>query len=299
MCRSSLAVPGSDPHKMEKSMDAGADEVFFDLEDAVAADRKAEARRLVIEAITRLGPFPHVQAVRINEVGSGMAWRDIVEIVERAGDKVDRLIVPKVRSAADVIYVERLLDELEGTQSEDSRIKLEILVETASGAANLLNILSASRRVVAVILGLGDYTAELGVERPLSFGVDTELTAWVASKVVNHAIAAGVAAIDGPFPALRDEPGYRAAAAKARRFGFMGKWCIHPAQVPWCNEAFLPRADEIAEARRIMVAYEEAVNAGRGAVALDGCLVDEATRKHAARILAASTTRGEMDRKTT
>jgi citrate lyase subunit beta/citryl-CoA lyase len=286
--RSSLAVPGSNPHMMEKSLSAGADEVFFDLEDAVAPNMKVQARTMVADALRRWAPFNHVQAVRINAVGSGLAYRDVIEVVEAAGNNLDRLIVPKVDNASDIVFLDGLLSEIELALGLEMPVELEVLIESAAGAVNIGEIVNSSARVTVLIFGAGDYTADIGIERPTVFGDDVDSTHWARSGVVNHAVASGALPIDGPYPGLRDEEGFRAASVAARRLGFRGKWCVHPAQVPWCNQAFGVDEQEVSDAQRILDEYEKATTEGVGAIAIDGRLVDEATRKHAERIVAAA-----------
>jgi citrate lyase subunit beta/citryl-CoA lyase len=273
---------------MEKSLSVGADEVFFDLEDAVAPNMKVQARTMVTDALCRWAPFDHVQAVRINSVGSGLAYGDVIQLVEVAGESLDCLIVPKVESGSDVVFLDRLLTEIETALGLEKQVDLEILIETAAGAVNIREIVKSSPRVIGLIFGAGDYTADLGIERPTVFGVDVDSTHWVRSRVVNYAVALGARPIDAPYPGLRDEEGFRVACLAARRLGFRGKWCVHPAQVPWCNESFAVDESEVAEAQRILKEYEKATAEGTGAIAIDGRLVDEATRKHAERIVAAA-----------
>lgn len=283
--RSSLAVPGSNRHMMEKSLTLEADEVFFDLEDAVAPSAKAKSRASVAELLAELGPVPHVQAVRVNGVGSGTIHKDIVEILEVGAQWLDRIIVPKVRCVADVVLVDGLLTEVEAALGLEESVGIELLIESASAAVNCAKIAAASSRVVGLIFGGGDYSADLGIERSTDFGVDRDATLWAKSAVVNTAAAVMVTPLDGPFPGLRDEIGFREACARGRRMGFRGKWCVHPAQIRWCNEEFGVSEEEVESARALLATYAEAVNEGRGAISYDGRLVDEATRKHAQRTI--------------
>ncbi len=281
--RSSLAVPGSNAHMMEKSLTVGADEIFFDLEDAVAPTARDKARTMVASMLAEGGLGPHVQAVRINAVGSGLAHKDITEIVEAGAEHLDRIILPKARDARDVRFVDYLLTEIETALGLERRIGLEVLVESASGAMHCMEIATASSRVVGLIFGGGDYSADLGIERSIEFGIDRDATNWPKSVVVNAAVAAGVTPIDGPFPGLRDESGFRRACVDAQRVGFRSKWCVHPAQVPWCNEAFGVNEADVELAKQLLAEYDRALAQGLGAISFRGRLVDEATRKHAER----------------
>lgn len=281
--RSSLAVPGSNSHMIEKSLTVGADEVFFDLEDAVSPGAKAKARSLVSDVLAGGGLGPHIQAVRINGVDTGLVHKDLIQIVEAGGDNLDRVILPKVRTASDVRFVDQLLTEIETALGFEWQVGLEVLIESASAVMNCLAIAEASARIVGLIFGGGDYSADLGIERSTDFGVDRDLTGWPKSVVVNASTARRVDPIDGPYPGLYDEDGFRRACLDAQRMGFHTKWCVHPAQVAWCNDSFGVRPDELASARELLLEYSKAREQQIGAIAFRGRLVDEATRKHAER----------------
>jgi len=273
---------------MEKSAGLGADEVFFDLEDAVAPDRRAEARALVVEALLELGPSGHVQAVRVNGCGTGEIVEDVVTVLTGAGRHVDRIIVPKVRTAADVIFADRLVGEVARSAGLSHRPELEILIETAAAAVRLAEITAASPHLAALVFGPGDYTADLGIGSPLDFGGNSPVLDWAASQIVNHAVAAGIEAVDGPHPGFRDKGSYLEACRRAAAMGFSGKWCIHPDQIPWCHEGMAPTREQVAEAQEIVDACRKAAGEGTGAIAIRGRLVDEASRKHAEKVLAAA-----------
>jgi citrate lyase beta subunit len=281
--RSCLAVPGSSPRMIEKSVQLASDQIFFDLEDAVAPDRKREARRLVIDALNGLDFGSRVRVVRINDVTTRYAYGDIVELVTSAGPNLDCLLVPKVGAASHVHFVDHLLSGLEADLALSKKIGLELLIESASGAVNLAEIAMASPRTEVIVFGPGDYAVDLRIPR-FNFGmIDPDYPGhqwhWIMSSVANHARAIGVQAIDGPYVDFSDESGYAQSALRAKLLGFEGKWCVHPNQIPWANTAFSPTSQEFAYAEGLLAAFDDAVAGGKGAAVYDGKLIDEASRK--------------------
>jgi citrate lyase subunit beta/citryl-CoA lyase len=288
--RSCLAVPGSNERFIEKAAASAADQVFLDLEDACAPAEKERARGIVATALQERDFGSSARAVRVNDVTTKWCYEDIVEVVSRAGAHLDVLIIPKVEDESHVHFVDHLLSGLESKLGLERRIGLELQIESPKGATNLRGICAASRRTGAVIFGPGDYAASLGIHQP-SIGVPDERYQgdqwhWVMSEIANHAVAAGLQAIDGPYADFRDAAGFHAAAMRAKLLGFTGKWCIHPDQIVPANEVFSPTADECQDAARIVAVYEDGVASGRGAIAVDGRLIDEATSKIAAATLA-------------
>jgi citrate lyase subunit beta/citryl-CoA lyase len=277
--RSELATPASNEHMVERAVASAADLTFLDLEDAVAPDDKVRARGIAIAALSELDWGATTRAVRVNAIGSSWILDDVLEIVGRAGDAVEVLIVPKVKSARDVRFVETLLEHAERRAGVERPIALEVLVEEVEALAGIDAIACASRRLEAVILGFGDLAASQGVPFEAIGGSPDypgDLWHYARARTVIAARCAGVAAIDGPFPDIRDLDGYRRQCAAARTLGFAGKWAIHPAQIEHANAAFSPTDAEIARARRVSDAYEAATARGDGAVAVDGMLVDAA-----------------------
>jgi len=288
--RSCLAVPASSERMMEKAAALDADQLFFDLEDACAPNRKKEARALVVDALRLLDFGTTLPCVRINDVSTSWCYGDVVEVVAGAGAYVDCLVVPKVQDASQVHFVDHLLSGVEQEHGLARAIGLELQIESARGAVNLREIAEASERTETIIFGPGDYAADLGLPQ-FDIGMDDPRYPghqwhWAMSEIANHARAAGVVAIDGPYVDFNDEAGYRESAQRARLLGYAGKWCIHPNQIPWANELFGPTLEELETARRIVEAYDQATVEGRGAIAVDGKLVDEATRKMAEATLA-------------
>jgi len=287
--RSELATPSSNEHMCEVAARAGADLVFLDLEDACAPTAKESARATAVAALTDLDWGHTIRAIRINGLDTEWCYGDVVEVVTGARDALDVIIVPKVLAARDVWWVDVLLTQLEAKLGLTRRIGLEALIEEADGLLHAAEIARASSRLEAVIFGAGDLSASLrsrvdGNFQPVG---DYPGDYWhaVRVQVLAAARAAGVAAIDAPYPGYRDEDGYRRAATHASLLGFDGKWAIHPDQVPVANEVFAPTADELAAARAIVEDYRRAEAGGVGAVGRDGKLVDAALMRHAANVL--------------
>jgi len=268
---------------MEKAAGLDADQVFFDLEDACAPAEKKPSRAHAVEALRTLDFGDTVRCVRVNDVTTSWCYGDIVEVVSGAGDRLDCLVIPKVEDASHVHFVDHLLGGLERDLGLERRIGLELQIESARGAVNLRTISQAVDRTETIVFGPGDYAVSLGIAQFEIGMVDARYPGhqwhWVMSEIANHAHAAGVEAIDGPYVDFNDEAGYRESAQRARLLGYRGKWCIHPNQIPWANEIFTPTLAEYEYARKVCDVYREATEGGRGAIAVDGLLVDEATRK--------------------
>jgi citrate lyase subunit beta/citryl-CoA lyase len=244
----------------------------------------------VVEALNGLDFGSKARVVRINDVTTPFAYGDVVEVVSGARENLDCVMIPKVRDASQVHFVDHLLSGLEADLGLDRRIGLELQIESAHGAVSLLEIARASTRTETIVFGPGDYAVDLGVPR---FGlgmIDPDYPGhqwhWVMSEIVNHARAVGVQAIDGPYVDFSDQEGYLESARRARLLGFDGKWCIHPNQIDWANEAFSPTQEEYEYAECLLQAYKEATDAGVGAAVFDGKLIDEASRKLASQVAA-------------
>lgn len=279
--RTELSTPGSSEKMMARAAASDADLVLLDLEDSVAPDAKAAARRQVIEALTGLDWGRKSRAVRVNALASGQAYQDIIEVVEGAGDALDLLIVPKVKSARDVWWVDVLLSQIEQRLGRSRRIGLEVLIEEVEAMVEVERIARASDRLEAIIFGPGDYAASQGI-RVDSIGGGSEsypgdLWHYARNRIVIAARAAGIDAVDGPYASFHDPVGFRHEASRAATLGFAGKWAIHPAQVALGNEVFSPSPAEVERARHLCRAYAEAEAQGLGAVAVDGTMVDAAS----------------------
>ncbi|HYW92379.1 MAG TPA: CoA ester lyase [Gammaproteobacteria bacterium] len=279
--RSELSTPGSSEKMMARAAASDADLVFLDLEDSVAPAAKAGARAGVVEALNGLDWGGKTRAVRINNLETPYAYRDIIEVVEGAGESLGILIVPKIKSARDVWWVDVLLTQMEQALGLTRRIGLEVLIEEVEAMIDVENIARASERLEAVIFGPGDYSASQGIRVAdiggTSGGYPGDLWHYARNKIVIAARAAGIDAIDGPYANFRDPDGYRREAGRAATLGFAGKWAIHPSQIALGNEVFSPTQEEVDRARRLCRAYAEAEEKGLGALAVDGIMVDAAS----------------------
>jgi citrate lyase subunit beta / citryl-CoA lyase len=287
---SCLAVPASNERMIEKAARSDAHMVFLDLEDACAPSEKQAARGIAARAFNELDFGDKVRAVRINDVTTTLAYHDLIDIVTVAGHAVDCIVLPKVESAAQVHFVDTLLDALEAEIGRETRILLDLQIESAAGAVHLGEIAVASDRAYGLVFGPGDYAVDLGIARAEIGMADPRYPGhqwhWVMSAIANHAHALGLHAIDGPYVDFHDESGYREVSTWARLLGFTGKWCIHPNQIEWVNEVFGVDPDELDRARRILAHYEASTSDGHGAAVFEGVMIDEATRKGAAELVA-------------
>jgi citrate lyase subunit beta/citryl-CoA lyase len=278
---------------IEKALASEADMVFLDLEDAVAPAEKAAARANVIAAMQDLDWRGRPRVYRINGLDTPYCYRDLIEITEGTEGKVDLVIVPKVGRPEDVTVVATLLGQLELATGTTRRISIEAQIESASGLVACERIASVSDRLEALIFGPGDFAATVGMPSS-AIGTPDDWDArypghrwhYAMARIAVAARAGGVRAIDGPYADFRDIDGLRRSCELARALGFDGKWCIHPAQIPIVNEVFTPAEAELAWARRVLAAYEEAAAAGRGAITLDGKMIDAANVRMAQRTLA-------------
>lgn len=280
--RSELSTPGTSPKMMAKAAASDSDLVFLDLEDSVAPAEKASARDLVADALARHEWPDKTVAVRINPVGTQWVHVDLVDLVGGAGERIDVVIVPKVKAPRDVWFVETLLDALEAQLDLSHRIGIEVLIEEAEALARVEEIAACSDRLEALILGVGDLSASLGMRvGHIGSGGSYPGDIWHHARVrlLTAARANGLDPIDGPFANFRDPDGYRREAETAAALGFVGKWAIHPSQVDIANEVFTPTIDEVTQARRIVEAVEEAEAAGSGAANLGGIMIDAATSR--------------------
>jgi len=263
---------------LSKAVALVTDEVVVDLEDSVAADAKEDARELVAAFLSRDGSVAPAVAVRVNALATPWGERDVVDLVRRAGRRIDSLIVPKVERAEEIAEVARLLD----TQGEPGRgVRLQALVETAAGLLRVGEIAAASSRLEVLILGYLDLSASLGRAPGL---VAPASWLYAQERVLVAARAFGLQMIDGPYLEIRDAEGLRLRADHARALGFDGKWAVHPDQLAIINDAFTPTAEEVSRARAIVDALERAE--GRGALELEGEMIDEASRKLALQVIA-------------
>jgi malyl-CoA/(S)-citramalyl-CoA lyase len=298
--RSELAVPGSSAKMLEKAAQSAADVVFLDLEDAVAPDDKDQARKNIIEALNDVDWGTKTVSVRINGLDTHYMYRDVVDVLEKTGDRLDLIMIPKVGTAADVYAVDMLVTQLEAAMGRKKRIGFEMIIETALGMANVDEIAGASPRNESLHFGVADYAAStkmrvttIGGPNP-AYGVLTDslddgsrayhwgdMWHYAIARMVVAARAKGLRPIDGPFGDVQDGEGYKAQANRASVLGCEGKWAIHPTQIDLANEINTPSEKDVSQARRILEAMDEAQKAGKGAVTLDGKLIDLASIRQA------------------
>jgi malyl-CoA/(S)-citramalyl-CoA lyase len=298
--RSELAVPGSNPKMLEKAPGLGADLVFLDLEDAVAPADKEQARRNVIQALNQYDWSGCSVSVRINGLDTHYCYRDVVDVVEQAGDKLDTLLIPKVGQPSDILFVSTLLEQIEAAKGWKP-INIHVLIETAMGMANVERIAATCpERLEAMVFGVADYaasvqarTTQMGGANPL-YGVladadeaGTRAFHWgdqwhfAMSRMIVACRAHGLRPIDGPYGNISDPDGFLNVARSFAALGGEGKWAIHPSQIELANQVFTPGEQEVTRARRILEALETAAAEGRGAVSLDGRMIDAASIRQA------------------
>jgi citrate lyase subunit beta/citryl-CoA lyase len=261
------------------------DEVFLDLEDAVAPDRKEQARAAVTDALRSGSWGSRIRAVRVNDVTTAWAYRDVIDVVEQAGEFLDAIVLPKVTGPDQVRWLDLLLSQVEAASGlAAGKIGIEAQIEDASGLARVDEIAAASPRLEALVFGPADFMASLGM-RSLEIGAQPAGYAggdafhYAHLRILVAARACGLQAVDGPFAAIRDTDGLRASAASVAALGYDGKWVLHPAQVDIVNAEFSPAQDDYDRAELLLEAYAYYTAQGRGAAMLDGDMIDEASRK--------------------
>ena len=298
--RSELAVPGSQVNMFQKAADSDVDIIFLDLEDAVAPDEKETARKNIIKALNEIDWGGKTMSIRINGLDTHYMYKDVVDIVEQAGERLDLIMIPKVGTAADVYAVDMLVTQVEDAMGYKKRIGFEHIIETALGMQNVSEIAAASKRNESLHFGVADYAASTrarttsiggvhpdysvltdkleGEERQIHWG---DMWHYAIARMVVAARANGLRPIDGPFGDFKDPDGFKAAAKRAAVLGCEGKWAIHPSQITLANEVMSPSESEILKANRILEAMADAEASGKGAVSLDGRLIDYASIKQA------------------
>ncbi len=285
--RSELAVPGSNPGMFEKAAASGADCVFLDLEDAVSAGDKDTARTGVIEALGDIdwSGLGKTISVRINGIDTHYMYRDVVDVVEQAGQHLDTIMIPKVGVPADVYMVDAMVTQIETAMGLTQRIGIEVLIETTLGMANVEAIATSSSRLEAMHFGVADYAASCRARTTSIGGLNPDYPGdqWQAalSRMLVACRAYGLRPIDGPYGDFNDPDGFMFGARRAAALGYEGKWAIHPSQVDLANEVFSPLEEEVERAGRILAALAEAEAEGRGAAQLDGRMIDAASARMA------------------
>ena len=289
--RSELAVPASNPAMIDKAASGPADYVFLDLEDAVAPPEKEQARRNAIQALNDIdwAAKGKTVSVRINGLDTHYMYRDVVDVMEQAGNRVHTLLVPKVGVPGDLYMVEAMVNQIEMAKGFATRVGLEALIETALGMANVEAIAQFGGRLEALHFGVADFAASMRARTVNIGGLNPDYPGdqWHAAiaRMVTACRAYGLRPIDGPFGDFSDPDGYTAGARRAAALGCEGKWAIHPAQVTLANEVFSPTAAEVIKARRIIEELRAAEAQGKGAASLDGKMIDAASARMANNVL--------------
>jgi citrate lyase subunit beta/citryl-CoA lyase len=288
--RSCLAVPGSNPRFLEKAKELPADQVFLDLEDAVAPLAKPEARKNIVAALNEGGWGDRIRAVRVNDWTTEWTYRDVIEVVEGAGANLDCVMLPKVQTAEQVVALDTLLTQIEKTMGyEVGRLGIEAQIENAIGLINVDAIAAASPRVETIIFGPADFMASINMkslvvgEQPSGYDVG-DAYHYILMRILMAARAYDKQAIDGPYLQIRDIDGYKRVAGRAAALGFDGKWVLHPGQVDAANEVFSPRQEDYDHAENILDAYEwytSEAGGKKGSAMLGDEMIDEASRKMA------------------
>lgn len=301
--RSELAVPGTNTSLFDKAAKSAADIIFLDCEDAVAPDDKEKARKNIIQGLNEVNWGTKTMMVRINGLDTHYMYRDVVDIVE-ACPRLDMILIPKVGAPADVYAVDMMVTQIETAKKRSKRIGFEVLIETALGMANVEAIAQSSKRLEAMSFGVADYAASTRARTTVIGGVNKDsgvLTdkdadgkrqyfwtdPWHAAqtRMMVACRAYGLRPIDGPFGDFNDPEGFIAAANRAAVLGYEGKWAIHPSQIELANRVFTPSEAEVTKAKRIMEAMAQAAKEGKGAVSLDGRLIDIASIRMAEALL--------------
>ncbi len=280
-----LSVPGHIQAMHGKAAGSDADVVMLDLEDSVPPDKKAQARETVIKSLADIEWGRKTVAVRVNASDTRFAYKDVIQVIEAAGQRMDILVIPKVNSLKEIHFFSCLLDGIQMEKNMTQDIRIQASIETAQGLESVSSIAGGSRRLHSLVFGIADYSASIGVGLTSVSGhgeSDDERYPghrwhYPISKMVAAAKANNLLAIDATYGDFKDQEGLRRSAGMARAMGCDGKWVIHPAQIDTVNQVFTPSEQEITRARSIIEAVDVAEISGRGAIAIDGKMVDQAT----------------------
>ncbi|WP_424985585.1 L-malyl-CoA/beta-methylmalyl-CoA lyase [Microbulbifer sp. S227A] len=292
--RCQLFGPGSRTALFEKMASSAADVINLDLEDSVAPTDKEQARANVIAAISEVDWGNKTLSVRINGLDTPWWYRDVVDLLEQAGERLDQIMIPKVGCAGDIYAVDALVTAIEAAKGRSKKIDFEVIIESAAGIAHVEEIAAASPRLVAMSLGAADFAASMGMQTTGIGGTQenyymihdgqkhwSDPWHWAHTAIVAACRTHGVLPVDGPFGDFSDDDGFRAQAKRSATLGMVGKWAIHPKQIALANEVFTPSDEAVAEAREILAAMEQAKANGEGATVYKGRLVDIASIKQA------------------
>ncbi|CUH43331.1 L-malyl-CoA/beta-methylmalyl-CoA lyase [Ruegeria atlantica] len=297
--RCQLFGPGSNTKLFPKMAASAADVINLDLEDSVAPSDKDAARANVIEALKTVDWGNKYMSVRINGLDTPYWYRDVVDLLEQAGDRLDQIMIPKVGCAADVYAVDALVTAIERAKGRTKPVSFEVIIESAAGVAHVEEIAASSPRMQAMSLGAADFAASMGMQTTGIGGTQenyymlregekhwSDPWHWAQAAIVAACRTHGVLPVDGPFGDFSDDEGYIAQAKRSATLGMVGKWAIHPKQIALANEVFTPSDEAVSEAREILAAMEQAKANGEGATVYKGRLVDIASIKQAEVIVA-------------
>jgi len=283
--RSTLSVPGHIEKMHVKASQRGVDVVMLDLEDSVPVDAKEPARTRVIQSIHALNWQDTILTVRINGLDTPFGYRDLLEVAEAAGPRIEAVVVPKVNHPGDIHFISRMLDGIEAAKGFSNRINIEAIIESAEGLEQVSRIAKASDRLITLVFGIVDYSASIGA-RLVSISGHGEKEEEIypghrwnfeMSRIVMAAKAHGLLAIDAPYGNFKDPKGLQRSAALACALGYDGKWAIHPDQIDIVNQVFSPSKEDVDRAVKVLAAHKNAREKGLGAVAVEGRMVDQAT----------------------
>lgn len=299
--RCQLFGPGSNTKLFPKMASSAADVINLDLEDSVAPTDKDAARANIIEALNTVDWGNKYMSVRINGLDTPYWYRDVVDLLEQAGDRLDQIMIPKVGCAADVYAVDALVTAIEQAKGRTKPVSFEVIIESAAGIAHVEEIAASSPRMQAMSLGAADFAASMGMQTTGIGGTQenyymlrdgqkhwSDPWHWAQAAIVAACRTHGVLPVDGPFGDFSDDEGYIAQAKRSATLGMVGKWAIHPKQIALANEVFTPSEEAVGEAREILAAMEQAKANGEGATVYKGRLVDIASIKQAEVIVAQS-----------
>ncbi len=292
--RCQLFGPGSNTKLFAKMAASAADVINLDLEDSVAPSDKDVARANIIEALNTVDWGSKYMSVRINGLDTPYWYRDVVDVLEQAGDRLDQIMIPRVGCAADAYAVDALVTAIERAKGRAKPISFEVIIESAAGIAHVEEIAASSPRMQAMSLGAADFAASMGMQTTGIGGTQenyymlregekhwSDPWHWAQAAIVAACRTHGVLPVDGPFGDFSDDEGYIAQAKRSATLGMVGKWAIHPKQIALANDVFTPSAEAVSEAREILAAMEEAKANGEGATVYKGRLVDIASIKQA------------------
>lgn len=283
--RSVLSVPGHIQKMHLKASRSNADVIMLDMEDSVPPESKEEARKTILKSLNEISWGSKLVSVRINGVDTPFAYKDVISIAEEAGERIDSFVVPKVNSPADIHFIDRLLDGIEGSRGIKKRISIEASIETAQGMEKVPEIVRSSSRIATLVFGIADYSASIGA-RLVSISGHGEKEEeiypghrwhYALSRMVVSGKANGIMVIDAPYGNYSDSEGLEKSARISSALGCDGKWAIHPSQIDTINKVFSPSKEEIERAQKIIEAHLSAESGGRGAVSVEGRMVDKAT----------------------